>query len=422
MCISCKIGVVLTVACTTLGGVVSYCPAGGFDSENISLFSRVTLAQMNAQAALDCWGYTSKSGREYAIIGLGGGTQFVEITDPANPVLVEKINHPVEGKDIKVYQHYAYVSSDSGPIQVIDMGGIDDGIVTLVNSEPSGTHNLYVNEESGHLYLAGGGVMVAVDLSDPVEGAVVGIWFGEAHDALVVNYNEGEYAGREIAFISGGWAGNLDIVDVTDKGDMFLVGSESYPSAAYTHQAWLSADRQLLYVNDELDDIQRTLVIDVSDLEDPTLVNEFSTGLNAIDHNLYVDGGFIFQANYTSGLRVFDANVDPIDPPQVGFFDTFPAHDGPDFEGAWSNYPFFPSGTVIVSDRTGGLFVLDVSAITGGDPCPADVDGDGNVGTLDLIALLGAWGDPGGPADINGDGTVNTVDLLELLGAWGPCP
>lgn len=54
--------------------------------------------------------------------------------------------------------------------------------------------------------------------------------------------------------------------------------------------------------------------------------------------------------------------------------------------------------------------------------CDGDVTGDGEVGTLDLLALLGAWGDcVGCPADLNGDDVVDTLDLLILLGAWGPC-
>ncbi|MCH8807363.1 MAG: hypothetical protein IH986_14945, partial [Planctomycetes bacterium] len=36
--------------------------------------------------------------------------------------------------------------------------------------------------------------------------------------------------------------------------------------------------------------------------------------------------------------------------------------NGGGFDGAWSVYPFFPSGTVIVSDMNRGLFILDVSA------------------------------------------------------------
>ncbi|MCH8153415.1 MAG: hypothetical protein IH830_13710 [Planctomycetes bacterium] len=55
--------------------------------------------------------------------------------------------------------------------------------------------------------------------------------------------------------------------------------------------------------------------------------------------------------------------------------------------------------------------------------CPSDLDGDGSVGILDLLALLAAWGtDPGGPPDFDSDGTVGIVDLLTLLANWGPCP
>ena len=57
------------------------------------------------------------------------------------------------------------------------------------------------------------------------------------------------------------------------------------------------------------------------------------------------------------------------------------------------------------------------------DRCPADLDGDGNVGILDLLFLLAAWGsDPGGPPDFDGDGAVGILDLLTLLANWGPCP
>ena len=64
----------------------------------------------------------------------------------------------------------------------------------------------------------------------------------------------------------------------------------------------------------------------------------------------------------------------------------------------------------------------DLSLMPAGDPCPADVNGDGTVDVLDLLAVLAAWGAPGGPEDINGDGVVDVQDLLQLLSAWGPCP
>ena len=54
--------------------------------------------------------------------------------------------------------------------------------------------------------------------------------------------------------------------------------------------------------------------------------------------------------------------------------------------------------------------------------CPADINGDGVVGPIDLATLLGAWGaNPESPADLNGDGVIDPIDLATLLGAWGPC-
>ncbi len=119
---------------------------------------------------------------------------------------------------------------------------------------------------------------------------------------------------------------------------------------------------------------------------------------------------------------------DPLNPIEVGFFDTFPANNNPSFNGAWSNYPFFPSGTVIVSDRSGGLFVLDVTKATSGGcgGCKADLDGDNVVGVKDLLILLGVWGPcppkEDCPADFDDSGDVGVKDLLFLLGVWGPCP
>lgn len=53
-------------------------------------------------------------------------------------------------------------------------------------------------------------------------------------------------------------------------------------------------------------------------------------------------------------------------------------------------------------------------------PCPADLNGDGNVGAADLALVLGAWNGSG--ADLTGDGFTDAADLSLLLGAWGACP
>jgi hypothetical protein len=43
---------------------------------------------------------------------------------------------------------------------------------------------------------------------------------------------------------------------------------------------------------------------------------------------------------------------------ELAFFDVYPVDDAPQFSGAWSNFPFFPSGIVIVGGIEQGLFVL----------------------------------------------------------------
>ena len=59
--------------------------------------------------------------------------------------------------------------------------------------------------------------------------------------------------------------------------------------------------------------------------------------------------------------------------------------------------------------------------------CDADVNADGVINVLDLIALLLCFGQPAVPGceaeDINGDGTVNVLDLIDVLLAFGAaCP
>ena len=54
------------------------------------------------------------------------------------------------------------------------------------------------------------------------------------------------------------------------------------------------------------------------------------------------------------------------------------------------------------------------------DAVAGDLDGDGVVGTTDLLTLLASWGPCDGcPADIDGDYFVDTSDLLTLLANWG---
>jgi hypothetical protein len=66
-----------------------------------------------------------------------------------------------------------------------------------------------------------------------------------------------------------------------------------------------------------------------------------------------------FQANYRAGLRILEI-VDPSKAELVerAYFDVFPADNANQFNGAWSTYPYLPSGNILVSGIEQGLFVL----------------------------------------------------------------
>jgi choice-of-anchor B domain-containing protein len=100
------------------------------------------------------------------------------------------------------------------------------------------------------------------------------------------------------------------------------------------------------------------MIWDLTDLENPKLAKEHLGVESTSDHNLYIKGDLMYQANYRSGLRVLSIR-DPLNPREVAFFDTAPyTENAPGYNGAWSVYPFFKSGVIIVSSIEQGLFIV----------------------------------------------------------------
>ena len=130
----------------------------------------------------------------------------------------------------------------------------------------------------------------------------------------------------------------------------------------YTHQGWLSEDQAFFFMDDEIKaGPTTTYILDVSDLDEPFMRTQFCQEFESSAHNQYVKGKLIYQANYHSGLRILDSTaLESTDGnlEEIAFFDTFPQDNDFGFDGAWSNYPYFESGNVIVSGIEEGFFVL----------------------------------------------------------------
>jgi choice-of-anchor B domain-containing protein len=248
-------------------------------------------------------------------------------------------------------------------------------------TEIASAHNIVINEDTGFAFSVGsssggttcGGGLHIIDVRNPKNPTFAGCFSdaqtgragtGYTHDAQCVTYAgpDEDYVGREICFGANETA--LSIADVTDKENTVALSRASYPSVGYSHQGWLSEDQQWFFMNDELDELNglvdrtRTIIWDVSDLDDPQLVAEHLGEEESSDHNLYVVGNLMYQSNYQSGLRILDIE-DPANPVEVAYFDTVPYGDnGAGFGGSWSNFPFFDNGLVIVTSGNEGLFLV----------------------------------------------------------------
>lgn len=362
----------VSVAVTGLAGASTL--LAQYPSQNITLRGHVTLSQFGSGSGAGCRGYVSPSGREYAVMGLNNKVAIVEITNPAAPVIVGSVSHQTGlWSEVELYGHYVYASNETGGgIDIINLANVDSGQVTLVQRMTTGgvstTHTVTIDPVSGFLYLngsnVGGGRLLVYSLANPESPELIGQVNTSngsyVHDSLVVTYpNSGPYANQQIAFVFSGGDG-LDILNVTNKASMVRLSRTEYSNLVYCHQGALSADRQFLYVDDEIDGLPYTRVFNVTNLSAPVELPQFYIGAASIDHNQWIKDGFLFQANYTSGLHIHDL-ANPTSPVHVGFFDTYPDGDPQQYEGAWNTWPYFPSGNVIISDINDGLFIVDPS-------------------------------------------------------------
>lgn len=415
--------------------------AGGYPCSGVDLLEFLPVSGFAASATNSLWGWTDAlTGKEYALLGLNNGTAFVDVSDPEAPVYLGKLPSQTGSsswRDVRVYQNHAYVVADSNGahgMQVFDLTQLRAVAAPPVTftatahyAQVANVHTISINEATGFAYLVGatqtgsgvetchGGLHI-VSLAAPAAPQFVGCYDDGAYvhenQCFVYQGPDAEHAGREICLAARGSAESIDVIDVTDHAAPVRLSSFRYQPAgvsSYSHQAWFTDDHRYVLLDDELDEenqgnATRTWILDASDLDQLALAGAtgyFDHATAAIDHNLYVRGDYVFQSNYKAGLRILRlADLAQAELEEVGYFDVFPAGDGADFDGTWNNYPFFASGTVLVSHITQGLFLLrPTSLCTASAPPGALVAAAAGDRRIDLD-----WA-PGG-----GAGTTFTVE------------
>lgn len=368
--------------------------AGGYECNGYDLMAHIPLSVFNTTGANDSWGWTDPDdGKEYVLMGLENGTAFIDISDPVNPIYLGKLptaTGTTVWRDIKTYNNYAFIVSEASGhgMQIFDLThlrNVNNPPVTFTEdahySGFSSAHNIVINENTGYAYAVGtntfGGGAHFVNIQDPLNPVAAGGFSadGYTHDAQVVTYigPDADYAGSEIYIGSNGSGQIISIVDVTNKSNPQGISTLSYSNSGYTHQGWFTEDHRFFLLGDEFDESNvgfntRTIVFDLTDLDNPVLSYEYFGVTPAIDHNGYVKGDNYYLSNYAAGLRVLDiSDIENDNIVEIGFFDTYQDNNDASYNGVWNVYPYFESENIMINDRSGGFFLVRSSLLNNND-------------------------------------------------------
>jgi choice-of-anchor B domain-containing protein len=308
------------------------------------------------------WGYTAPNGREYAILGTQVGTSFIDITDSANIREVDSVKGLNSGwREMKTYSHYAYIVSEAtnSGLQIVDLQYLPDSVRLVKTWSYAGYTKTHSISQSGHyLYLNGGnsatnGGVTVLDVSDPENPVKMGQWGTlYVHDCRILN---------DTIWASNIYTGQTSIINATNKSSLeFIRTWRSYPtSEVSSHNSAFSANRKYLYTTNEISSPNGKLnVWNVEDINNITFIGEWQpTGITtAIVHNIETYGDFAVIAHYRAGIRILNIS-NPEVPVEVAWYDTYPSSNSASYSGCWGVYKF-PSGKIIGSDMSSGLFVI----------------------------------------------------------------
>ncbi|MBL7816859.1 MAG: choice-of-anchor B family protein [Saprospiraceae bacterium] len=338
---------------------------------NITLRSNLPFA---GQDCANICGYAA-NGKEYALVGNETGVGIVDVTNPSAPILLKQVPALTSiWREIKVYSHYAYVTTEAAGqgLQIIDLTklslstpdvdvksfkGPDGDLVSI-----SKIHSLHIDVDKGFLYAFGGSSTIKVNgVNTSVNGAVVldiktDPWNPKYVGKYSTNYIHDGFVINDTLYGAHVYAGYFSIIDFRNKTAPVVLSTKTTPTA-FTHNTWRSDDGKSLFTTDENNGSYLTSY-NVSNTSNPVLLDKIRTpsGANAIVHNTHVLNDFLITSWYTEGVTIVDAHR-PQNLVQVGQYDTYNGA-GATFNGAWGVYPYLPSGNLIVSNIENGLYVL----------------------------------------------------------------
>lgn len=299
----------------------------------------------------DIWGYAAPDGTELALIGTGLGFSVIDVTNPSTPTEVAFFPTPATGaSEIETYGEHAFLVNDQArTIQVISLVDPLHPVEVGGPIRIEGCHTACIDQEAGKLYsVRPGRDMQVLDIRDPANTVLVGSYPYRFHDLHV-------HAGRAYGLDPENHS--LVILDVSGLPDVQLVKRVPF-LVGYAHSGWLTEDGRYFIAADET--VGGNLyVFELGGPEVAVEVAQFSNPFDpdAILHNIHIRGDIAYVSWYTSGVFALDVR-DPTRPTLLARYDTFPG-SSLGLNGNWGIYPDLPSGNILASDMSTGLWILE---------------------------------------------------------------
>lgn len=333
------------------------------------------------------WGWTNPKNKvEYAILGSGSGTHFIDLSDPTSPkqaAFVAGRRNKCIWREYKTYKNYLYaISDDASPnsFQIIDMSYLPDSVHVVYDGNDifERAHTLFIDGDL--LYCASikqtislGNVysMGVYSLTNPEKPVLLRTLNSDApsinavHDMLVRNDTVYASCGNQGLFIY--------VYDKLANKFTSINSIEFYPGQGYNHSSALTPDGRTLVFCDEVPRNLPVKIANIADIHNISIDTTFRSVDGPTPHNPYMQGkSHVVIAYYQDGLQIFDISHSK-SVVRTGYFDTDtldgPANNynptGTAYHGNWGAYIDLPSGYILASDMQNGLFVLNADVALG---------------------------------------------------------
>lgn len=263
--------------------------------------------------------------------GEGAFLVTADVTDPAAPVELGRLQLPYILTEVTMLDELAFVETDEGLWRIFDL--TDPSAPQQIGSMPL-PGGLYDVDFVGDLaYLGTGTGLHIVDLTDLAAPTIIGTWddyWSVPHVTV-----RGDYA-----YLAAHY-GDFQVVDISDPTQPFTVYSDEFQG--YGWDVVLVGDYAYV-VNGHL------RIYDISDPSSPTLhdTHGFSSALFRIVH----EGNLLVGTNHTSSSYVITIDTtEAVNPVELGSL----------YLGGTLRYLVLDAGLLYACQNTAGLRIIDVS-------------------------------------------------------------